>query len=96
MSASPVLLCSLNHLLVTTATALELLLPQLGLAVPIVSPELKLAGEDMVMMVMKVVVVLGGPLSSHVSQRSVNFYLTSIRFLLDFGKDWLCQLQLTE
>ena len=56
MSASPVLLCSLNHLLVTTATALELLLPQLGLAVAIVSPELKLAGEDMMMMVVLVVV----------------------------------------
>ena len=48
---SPVLLCSLYHLLVTTATALELLLPQLGLDVAMVSPELKLAGEDMMMMV---------------------------------------------
>ena len=88
MSASPVLLCSLNHLLVTTATALELLLPQLGLAVAIVSPELKLAGEDMM-----VVVVLGGPLSSHISQRSVNFYLRSIRFLLYFG--WRLAVSIT-
>ena len=48
---SPVLLCSLYHLLVTTATALELLLPQLGLDVAMVSPELKLAGEDMMMVV---------------------------------------------
>ena len=39
------LLCSLYHLLVTTATALELALPTPGLPC---SPELKLAGEDIV------------------------------------------------
>ena len=42
--------------MVTTATALELLLPQLGLAVAIVSPELKLAGEDMLVVVVEVMV----------------------------------------
>ena len=43
------LLCSLYHLLVTTATALELLLPHpmVGPGL-LVSPELKLAGEDIV------------------------------------------------
>ena len=44
--------------MVTTATALELLLPQLGLAVAIVSPELKLAGEDMMEVVVVVVFVV--------------------------------------
>ena len=64
----PVLLCSLYHLLVTTATALELLLPQLGLAVATVSPELKLAGEDML------VVVVG----SHWDHMSASWVLISI------------------
>ena len=59
--------------MVTTATALELLLPQLGLDVATVSPELKLAGEDMLEVVVEVMEV---PLRSHVSQLSANFYLT--------------------